>query len=175
MDTYISRDVPVPEGDGAKALHKNNLVKDKKIFAHSIKDHLIPQVSSLTTTKEMFWPSYKFKYDFDKLVEECEECTDHKVILYKDLSNQRTTWSHRRRSGKCRSCDNHLEWPPRIMGFIHSRNVFQKEVINFIKTLGRAHTIRSSTHNKRKEDGSNWISSSHHQKKIPQAMRNVKN
>ena len=26
---------------------------------------------------------------------------------------------------------NHLEWPPRIMGFIHSRNVCQKEVITF--------------------------------------------
>ena len=29
----------------------------------------------------------------------------------------------------CRSGDSHLEWPPRIMGFIHVRNVFQKEVI----------------------------------------------
>ena len=27
--------------------------------------------------------------------------------------------------------DSHLEWPPKIMGFIHSRNVFQKEVITF--------------------------------------------
>ena len=24
-----------------------------------------------------------------------------------------------------------IEWPPRIMGFIHLRNVFQKEVITF--------------------------------------------
>ena len=62
---------------------------------------------------------------------------------------------------------NHLEWPPRIMGFIHSRNVCQKEVI----TLGRRR--RSLTHNKRREDGSNWRSSSHHPKKIPQAMRNM--
>ena len=31
----------------------------------------------------------------------------------------------------CRSGGSHLEWPPRIMGFIHSRNVFQKEVITF--------------------------------------------
>ena len=67
---------------------------------------------------------HKSKYDLKKPVEECEdpECRDHTVILYKGLSNQRTTWSGRR-SGECRSCDNHLEWPPKIMGFIHSRNV----------------------------------------------------
>ena len=37
-----------------KALHKNNLVKAKKIIVDSIKDHLIPQVSSLKTPKGMF-------------------------------------------------------------------------------------------------------------------------
>ena len=54
MDTYISREVPVPEGDEAKALLKKNLVKDNNITADSIEDHLIPQVSSLKTPKEMF-------------------------------------------------------------------------------------------------------------------------
>ena len=54
MDTYISGEFPVPEGDEAKALHKNNLVKAKKIIVDSIKDYLIPQVSSLKTPKEMF-------------------------------------------------------------------------------------------------------------------------
>ena len=37
-----------------KDLHKKNLVKDKRINVDSIKDHLIPQVSSLNTPKEMF-------------------------------------------------------------------------------------------------------------------------
>src|SRR5713226_8454101 len=37
-----------------KALHKKNLVKAKKIISDSIKDHLIPQVSSIKTPKEMF-------------------------------------------------------------------------------------------------------------------------
>ena len=37
-----------------KSLHKNNLVKAKKIIADSITDHLIPLVSSLKTLKEMF-------------------------------------------------------------------------------------------------------------------------
>ena len=37
-----------------KALLKKNLVKAKKIIADLVRDHLIPQVSSLKTTKEMF-------------------------------------------------------------------------------------------------------------------------
>ena len=37
-----------------KSLHKKNLVKAKKIIADSIEDHLIPKVSSLKTSKEMF-------------------------------------------------------------------------------------------------------------------------
>ena len=50
---------------------------------------------------------------------------------HKALSNQRTTCSGKRRSEECSSGDVHLEWPPMIMGFIHSRNVFQKEAITF--------------------------------------------
>ena len=42
----------------------------------------------------------------------------------------------------------------------------------FQQTMGRR---RSSTHNKRREDGINWRSISHHPKKIPQPMRNMKN
>ena len=54
LDTYISGQVLVPQGDKAKALHKDELVQAKRIIADSIKDHLIPQVSSLKTPKEMF-------------------------------------------------------------------------------------------------------------------------
>src|SRR6266849_4507791 len=54
LDSYINEEVPVPEGDEAKALHKNKLVMAKRIIADSIKDHLIPQVSSLKTPKSMF-------------------------------------------------------------------------------------------------------------------------
>ena len=44
------------------------------------------------------------------------------------------------------------------------------------QTMGRVHTRkRSSTHNKKREDGRNWRSSSHDPKKIPQMMRNMKN
>ena len=54
LDTYITEEVPVPEGDEVKALHKKNLVNAKRIIVDSIKDHFIPHVSSLKTPKEMF-------------------------------------------------------------------------------------------------------------------------
>ena len=47
LDQYINQEVPEPEGDEAMAAHKKNLVKAKRIIADSIKDHLIPHVSSL--------------------------------------------------------------------------------------------------------------------------------
>ena len=54
LDSYIHEEVLVPKGDGAKALHKNKLVMAKRIIANSIKDGLIPKVSSLKTPKAMF-------------------------------------------------------------------------------------------------------------------------
>ena len=42
LDSYIHKEVPVPEGDEAKALHKKNMVMAKRIIADSIKDNLIP-------------------------------------------------------------------------------------------------------------------------------------
>ena len=42
LESYTSEEVPVPEGDEAKALHKKKLVMEKRIIADSIKDHLIP-------------------------------------------------------------------------------------------------------------------------------------
>ena len=59
---------------------------------------------------------------------------------------------------------------------IHSFKEFVPEESDYLQqTLGRAHTRRSSTHNKRKEDGSNLRSSTHNSKNIPQVMRNMKN
>ena len=54
LDSDIHEEVLVSEGDEAKALHKKKLVMEKRIIADSIKDHLIPQVSSLKTPKAMF-------------------------------------------------------------------------------------------------------------------------
>ena len=42
LDSYINEEIPIPEGDEAKALHKKKLIMDKRIISNSIKDHLIP-------------------------------------------------------------------------------------------------------------------------------------
>ena len=54
LDQYIRKEVPEPEGDEDKAIHKKNMVKPKKVIVDSIQDHLIPHVSSLKTPKEVF-------------------------------------------------------------------------------------------------------------------------
>ena len=56
LDSYIHEEVPAPEGDEEKALHKKKMVMAKRIIANSIKDHLIPQVSSLKTPKLCLMP-----------------------------------------------------------------------------------------------------------------------
>ena len=54
LEGFIEEDIPELEEDEAKAKHKKSLVKAKRIIADSIKDHLIPHVSSLKTPKQMF-------------------------------------------------------------------------------------------------------------------------
>ena len=54
LDQYITVEVLEPERDEAKDTHKKNLVKSKRTISDSIKDHLIPHVSSFKTPKEVF-------------------------------------------------------------------------------------------------------------------------
>ena len=54
MEGFIEEDIPELEGDKDKAKNKESLVKAKRIITNSIKDHLIPQVSSQKTPKKMF-------------------------------------------------------------------------------------------------------------------------
>ena len=54
LEGFIEADIPEPEGDEDKTKRKKSLVKEKRIIADSIKDHLIPHVSSLKTPKQMF-------------------------------------------------------------------------------------------------------------------------
>ena len=54
LDQYINGEVLEPKGDEAMDTHKKNLVKAKRIIADSIKDHLIPHMSSFKTPKEVF-------------------------------------------------------------------------------------------------------------------------
>ena len=51
LDKYISEEVPELEGDEAKDAHNRSMDKAKRIIADSIKDHLIPHVSSFKTLK----------------------------------------------------------------------------------------------------------------------------
>ena len=54
LENYVKEEVAKPKGDEDKAKHKKNMIKAKTIIVDSIKDHLIPHVSSLKTPKEMF-------------------------------------------------------------------------------------------------------------------------
>ena len=51
---FIKEVVSKPEEDEAKEKYKKDMIRAKRIIADSIKDHLIPQVSSKDTPKEMF-------------------------------------------------------------------------------------------------------------------------
>ena len=53
LDGYIKEEAQEPEGDEAKAEHKKDMVKAKRIIVDFIKDHLIPQVSSKKTPKDV--------------------------------------------------------------------------------------------------------------------------
>ena len=45
-----------PEEDEAKEKYKNDMIRAKRIITNSIKDHLIPQLSSKDTPKECLMP-----------------------------------------------------------------------------------------------------------------------
>jgi len=51
---YVTVVILEPKEEDAKARHKKNQVKAKRILTDSIKDNLIPHVSKLKTPKEMF-------------------------------------------------------------------------------------------------------------------------
>ena len=52
---YIKEEVKDTEGDETKNKQKKDMIKQKRIIYDSIKDHLIPQVSSNNTLEEMFY------------------------------------------------------------------------------------------------------------------------
>ena len=51
LEGFIEVAILEPEGEEAKEKHEKSLVKAKRIIVDSIKDHLIPHVSSLKTPK----------------------------------------------------------------------------------------------------------------------------
>ena len=54
LEKYIKDEAPELEEYEAKEKHQKDLFKEMRIIANSIKDHLIPQVSSKETPKKMY-------------------------------------------------------------------------------------------------------------------------
>ena len=52
---FISKEVPKREGGDAKDAHKRSMAKAKRIIVYSIKDNLIPRVSSFKTLEEVYF------------------------------------------------------------------------------------------------------------------------
>ena len=51
LNKYVKEEVSEPEEAEAKEKHKKDMIKAQRIIVDSIKDHLIPQVSSKKTPK----------------------------------------------------------------------------------------------------------------------------
>ena len=54
LEKYIKEEVTEPKENEAKEKHQKDLIKAMRIIVDSIKYHLIPQVSSKDTPKEMY-------------------------------------------------------------------------------------------------------------------------
>jgi hypothetical protein len=54
LERFIKKEVPEPVDAAEKEKHQKDTIRAKRITADSIKDHLIPYVSSKKTLKEMF-------------------------------------------------------------------------------------------------------------------------
>ena len=138
-----------------EAFHKKNLVKAQKIIDDSVSNQLVLQVSSLNTSMR-----------FDSLTKLFEgKNIDRNMSLRNQLKKK---WRMQK-----------WWWPPWMASRYYVIHLVKECVLEgsdyFQQTLERAYRRRSSTHNKRRGKGRNWISSSHDSKKIPQAMRNMKN
>lgn len=88
--------VAEPEEDEAKTRFRKNMIRAKRIIVDSIKDHLIPHVSSLDTPKEMFEAlirSFEGKNisedDLENSTHEREdaEVWNHPFLLHKGISD----------------------------------------------------------------------------------------
>ena len=59
LANFIKEVLSEPKEDEAKEKYKKYMIKSKRIIADSIKDHLIPQVSSKDTPKRCLMPYQK--------------------------------------------------------------------------------------------------------------------
>ena len=54
LEKYIKNEIAEPEEAEVKEKHEQDMIKAMRIIVDSIKDHLIPQVSSKKTPKKMY-------------------------------------------------------------------------------------------------------------------------
>ena len=54
LEQYIKNEIAEPKEAEAKEKHEQDLIKAMRIIVDSIKDHLIPEVSSKKTPKKMY-------------------------------------------------------------------------------------------------------------------------
>jgi hypothetical protein len=54
LERFVKEEVPEPADAAKKEKHQKDTIRAKRIIVASIKDHLIPYVSSKKTPKEMF-------------------------------------------------------------------------------------------------------------------------
>ena len=78
LDQFITREVPEPKGDEAKAAHKRSMAKAKRIIADSIKDHPCVFIQDTKGSircfdKDVRRKEHQPKYDFEEPIEECED------------------------------------------------------------------------------------------------------
>jgi hypothetical protein len=52
LQEHVTVGVPEPDEEEEKTKHKKNEKKAKKIVSDSVKDHLIPHISELQTTRQ---------------------------------------------------------------------------------------------------------------------------
>ena len=154
LEGFIENEVPEPEGDEAKARHKKSLIKAKRIIADSIKDHLIPHVSSLKTLKEMFDALsrlYEGKNINRKMTLRAQlmgvkmqdlESIQSYFTRVSQLREQIEAIGDWRFSQRSKTSDDDNECFSKTMGPIHQRHLLSKEDYKVQQTMGRLRTRR---------------------------------
>ena len=140
-----------------ESLHKKNLVKAKNIIDDSVMNQLVQQVSPQRHRRCLIpWPSYL-------------KNLNQKMALRKQLKNVKI-----QNAEQLEEVEEEVEITKVVISTLNglpwSWDSFMQRMYARSKWLLSARLIR-----REEEDGSNWRSISHHSKKIPQAMRNMKN
>ena len=104
IERFIKEEFVESEECEAKSKYKKDMIIAKRIIADSIKDNMIPQVSSMETLKEMFnsllglfeGRNINRKMNLrNQLKSVRAQKSDYAILLYKSSLNQESIRSHR--------------------------------------------------------------------------------